>query len=86
MDDSKKRKVICPVEGKDKKTHWLRMGFASVNQDNSINVYLDALPLNGKLQIREWDADGSSWKDRQQGFANIAALPGARAANDDVPF
>jgi hypothetical protein len=83
MDD-KRKKVMCPVEGKDSKTYWLRLGFASVNKDNSINVWLDALPVNGRLQIRDWDEQ--PWKERQQGFANITALPAPRAANDDVPF
>ena len=26
-----------------------------LNSDNSINIYLDCLPVNGKLQIRDWD-------------------------------
>ena len=31
---------------------WNRAGSAFVNKDGSINVYLDALPLDGKLHIR----------------------------------
>ena len=31
---------------------WSRAGSAFVNKDGSINVYLDALPLDGKLHIR----------------------------------
>ena len=33
-------------------TIWLRAGSAFVNRDNSINVYLDVLPLDGKLHLR----------------------------------
>jgi hypothetical protein len=55
MDDSKTKKVICPVEGKDGKTHWLRLGRAYVNRDSSINLFLDGLPVNGRLQVRDWD-------------------------------
>ena len=40
-------------EGKDGKSHWTRIGMAFVNKDGSLNVYLDALPLDGKLQIRD---------------------------------
>ena len=32
---------------------WSRMGSAFVNADGSINVYLDVLPLDGKLHIRK---------------------------------
>lgn len=32
---------------------FVRIGTAFVNNDGSINVYLDALPLDGKLHIRE---------------------------------
>ena len=32
---------------------WIRMGSAVVNRDSSINVYLDSLPLDGKLHLRE---------------------------------
>ena len=32
---------------------WVRVGTAFVNRDGSLNVYLDSLPLNGKLHIRE---------------------------------
>lgn len=36
--------------GKDR---WTRIGIGFVNRDNSINVVLDAIPLNGRLQIRD---------------------------------
>jgi len=32
---------------------WLRIGTAFVNSDGSINVKLNALPMSGKLQLRE---------------------------------
>jgi len=44
--------VFSPVETKDGKTAWVRMGVAYVNKDGSTNVYLDGLPVNGRLQIR----------------------------------
>jgi hypothetical protein len=37
-------------EGKDR---WTKIGIGFVNRDNSINVVLDAIPLNGRLQIRD---------------------------------
>jgi hypothetical protein len=35
------------------KPHWMKVGVAYLNQDQSINVYLDAIPYERKLQIRE---------------------------------
>lgn len=32
---------------------WVRAGSAWLNRDGSINVFLDVLPLDGKLHIRE---------------------------------
>jgi hypothetical protein len=32
---------------------WVRAGAAFVNRDGSLNVYLDVLPLDGKLHVRE---------------------------------
>ena len=40
------------------KGFWVKIGSAFINHDNSINVYLDALPVNNKLHIREEKNDG----------------------------
>ena len=60
MDDNgttKKQRVVYAIIEKPhlKKAVWMKLGVAHVNQDQSINVYLDALPMGGKLQIREED-------------------------------
>lgn len=46
-------KIVYAVVERLGKRHWLRIGMAFVNRDGSLNVKLDALPLNGQLQIRE---------------------------------
>lgn len=38
--------------GEGQKTRWVRVGVAFDNVDGSQNVLLDALPLTGRLQIR----------------------------------
>ncbi len=40
-------------EHNEKKSVWVKAGSAWVNRDGSINVYLDVLPLDGKLHVRE---------------------------------
>ena len=38
--------------GPNRKNFWVRIGGAWTNKDGSLNVILDALPLNGTLHIR----------------------------------
>jgi hypothetical protein len=40
-------------KGDEKSTQWIKAGSAWVNRDGSLNVYLDVLPLDGKLHVRE---------------------------------
>lgn len=40
-------------KGDEKKSVWVKAGSAWVNRDGSLNVYLDVLPLDGKLHVRE---------------------------------
>jgi hypothetical protein len=35
------------------KSIWTRIGSAWINRDQSINILLEALPVNGKLHVRE---------------------------------
>lgn len=37
----------------DRKANWSRIGVAFVNRDDSLNVILDAIPITGKLHIRD---------------------------------
>jgi hypothetical protein len=53
MNHEKRKKVLCPIERRDKSTYWMSVGNAWRNVDGSTNVYLDVLPQNGRLQIRD---------------------------------
>ena len=44
--------TIVDKEGFER-SFWVKVGACFPNRDGSLNVYLDALPLNGRLQIRE---------------------------------
>lgn len=49
-----KRKVVYTIlEIEGGKSVWRVVGSAFVNRDESLTVLLDALPVNGKLHIRE---------------------------------
>ena len=50
---SNRRDVYTVVSKDGQKPFWVKVGTAFTNKDDSINVYLNALPLNGELNIRE---------------------------------
>jgi hypothetical protein len=43
---------------------WNRVGSAFHNRDGSMNIYLDSLPRDGKIQIREDDREREPRKER----------------------
>lgn len=58
-------KVLSPIVKKDGSTFWMRVGTGFPNKDDSVNVYLDVFPKDGKLQLREFDErelQGGKWK------------------------
>lgn len=36
-----------------KKTRWTKVGVGFENKDGSLSIMLDALPVNGRLQVRD---------------------------------
>jgi hypothetical protein len=50
-----KFKVAYVITERNDKTYWNRIGVAFTNKDGSINVKLDALPIGGTLQIRDYE-------------------------------
>jgi hypothetical protein len=72
-------KVLCPMEGKDGRTFWMRLGSAYQNADGSYNVYLDALPVNRKLQLRELDEKDTRPREAVQ-------PPSETAPQEHLPF
>ena len=67
---SDKKDVDTVVDTKSGKAVWVKIGAAFTNKDGSINVRLDALPVNGTLQVRE----PRVWEDRRPDGAS-APLP-----------
>jgi hypothetical protein len=47
------RTVYTIIEKPGDKRYWMKIGIARVNHDQSWNIYLDALPFDRKLQIRD---------------------------------
>jgi len=75
-------KVLSPIEKRGGGKFWMRMGSAYRNKDNSINVYLDAIPKGAEwtFQLRELDEEDLRKRDSRS-----SSTPAARP-QDEVPF
>jgi hypothetical protein len=47
-------KIVYTITERGNKSFWTRIGVAYVNHDSSLSVKLEALPINGTMQIRDW--------------------------------
>jgi len=70
--------VYTIVERGPEKKYWVRIGTAFTNRDQSLNVRLDASPVNGQLHIRDAEPyDPSRPKRGGHGAGNGSGFPGA---------
>lgn len=53
MSTVKIKDVYLINERGEDNAQWTKIGVAFVNKDGSLNVILDALPLAGKIHIRD---------------------------------
>lgn len=83
-------KVITPIDKRDGGKYWMRVGSGYTNKDDSINIYLEAIPLaHGKevtLQLRELtDEDFRRASEKRSTFVPPPTNP-MPAAPDALPF
>jgi hypothetical protein len=64
-------KVLSPIVKKDGSTFWMRVGTGFPNKDDSVNVYLDVFPKDGKLQLREFDERDTRDKWKSEGAGGV---------------
>jgi hypothetical protein len=50
-------KSIYAVNERGGRSFWTRIGVGFENRDGSLTIKLDALPVNGTLQVREWESE-----------------------------
>ena len=46
-------KEVYTVVKNGEKALWIRIGVGFVNKDGSLNIILNALPVNGELNVRD---------------------------------
>ncbi len=87
MDDKNKKMVYTVVErtqaGGVTKSYWTKVGVGFVNRDGSINLQLDAIPISGKLQVREWESFDRR-PDPADGNFRPRPRPEPSSANDSL--
>jgi hypothetical protein len=55
-DQTKSMKAVFTVVDRGQgKSFWIRIGTGFANRDGSLNLRLDAIPVNGTLQVRDWE-------------------------------
>lgn len=81
-------KIAYVIVERNGRTYWNRIGVGFVNQDGSINVRLDALPVSGEFQLR--DQSPTDRRDRDESVARSFNLPVtspfSSEDDDDIPF
>lgn len=81
MNEKPKMKIVYTVvERGEGRTFWVRIGVAFTNRDGSINIRLDAVPVNGTMQIR----DAEPPRDGTRPSAQHA--PARAPGDDDINF
>lgn len=52
--DVNKMKIVYMISERNGRSFWNRIGVAFVNSDGSLNVKLEAIPISGEMQIRDY--------------------------------
>jgi hypothetical protein len=86
MDEqtSKTMKVVWTVVDRGQgKSFWTRVGVGFVNRDGSMTLRLDAIPISGNLQVREWQEPYERRPETTDGQPRPRARP---QATGDAPL
>ena len=81
MLQKKTFKVLAAIPKRDGGVWWMRCGNGHTNKDDSINVYLDAVPRDLKFTLRELDEEDLRRRDAYRASSD----GGAATTSDSVP-
>ena len=79
--DSNKMKVVYTITERGEKSWWTKIGVAYVNRDGSLNVKLEAVPVNGTMHVRDWTP-----KEEQAGSEDRPRRGNGNGAQASVPL
>jgi hypothetical protein len=75
-------KVLAAIPKREGGHWWMRCGNGHTNRDDSINVYLDAVPRDLKFTLRELDEEDLK---RREAYRATHGDAGAPASADSTP-
>jgi hypothetical protein len=52
--EASRMKIVYVVSDRDSRKYYSRIGLAFIEADGSLNVKLDAIPVSGQMQIRDY--------------------------------
>ena len=76
--EQNRMKIAYVITQRKDKSFWNRVGVAFVNNDGSINVKLEAVPVSGEIQIRDYQP-----KDE---LASTATRSNSRDLVEEEPY
>lgn len=79
----KLKAIYTIVEREGASSRWVRIGIGFVNSDGSINVRLDAVPVNGRLHVRDHQRRKKEKEGMEEGGVD-SRLYGEASASDSV--
>ena len=85
MLQKKTFKVLAAISKRDGSHWWMKCGSAHTNKDDSINVYLDAVPRDLKFQLRELDEEDLRKRDSYRATHTGSETPGPGPGPADAP-
>ena len=80
-NNSNRKAVYTVIDSSDdsRKARWIRVGIAFENRDGSYNILLDALPVNGKLHVRDFPPADEADAGATPPAAEPAAAPARKS-------
>lgn len=71
-----KMKIVYVIADRNSRKYWNRIGVAFINADGSINVKLEAIPVSGEMQIRDYvprdEAPRAAARSRDERLGSVA--------------
>lgn len=94
--ENKNLKIVYTITERGERSRWNPIGVGYTNRDGSINIKLDAMPVNGTMHLRDWtprdDAPARDGRDGREGKENREASKGPNGSSrnasktmDNVP-
>ena len=85
MLQKKSFKVLAAIPKRDGGTYWMRCGSGFTNKDDSINIYLDAIPKDMKFQLRELDEEDLRRREASRSLLAAGATSAPPPGDADAP-